>query len=103
MVYEDGTKISDKKLIEVKNPYLAIRAAKLDSATDIAELKLSTTGVDGDTGGVHPNEDAPLIARPYDDADDDEKENDEWLDLLRDDFDALTKVNLTFSKIELIF
>ena len=47
---------------------------------------------------MHPNEDAPLIARPYDDADDDEKENDEWLDLLRDDFDALTKVNLTLSK-----
>ena len=61
VVYDDAAKISDKKLIEVKNPYLAIRAAKLDSATDISELKLSTSGVDALSAGIHPNDDANLI------------------------------------------
>ena len=60
----------------------------MDSATDIAELKLSTTGVDGDTAGVHPNEDAPLIA--HHDADD-RDENNEWTDLINDEFDELTR------------
>ena len=40
----------------MKNPYLAVRAAKLDSATDISELKLSNASVDGLTSGIHPNE-----------------------------------------------
>ena len=91
VVYDDAAKISDKKLIEVKNPYLAIRAAKLDSATDISELKLSTSGVDALSAGIHPNDDANLIPVIHDGPTDNELTCD-WIGDILDDFADLTKV-----------
>ena len=95
VVYDEPGKISDKKLIEVKNPYLAIRAAKLDSATDISELKLSTSGVDGLSAGIHPNDDAHLIPTKHDEPTDNEFTC-EWIEDILDDFADVTKVKYIF-------
>ena len=93
VVYNDDKKISDKKLTEIKNPYLAVKAAKLDSATDISELKLSNASVDGLTSGIHPNEDSNLIPVEEETADEIPCE---WVDDLLGEISNIATVSFVY-------
>ena len=60
VIYKDAKQITNKKWTETKDPYQQEVASKLDSATDISKLRLSTQQLEClDEMSIIPNEDVP--------------------------------------------
>ena len=60
VIYKDGKQITNKKWAETKDPYQQEVASKLDSATDISKLRLSTQQLEClEQMSIIPNEDVP--------------------------------------------
>ena len=65
---------------EKKDPYLFVRATKLDSATGLPDLKCSISDICCDSAGIAPNEETKVIDGAEDDFEIEKDTFIDWLD-----------------------
>jgi hypothetical protein len=80
VIATDISKISEFKLKEKKDPYLFVRATKLDSATGLPDLKCSISDICCDSAGIAPNEETKVIDGTEDDFEIEKDTFKDWLD-----------------------
>jgi len=93
---EESQRITSKgNRPEKKNPYLQIKAAKLDSATDISALRQTTSQSILKTAGTQPNEDSFKLQgsqRDSEEVEEDQFTGGQWLEeALFEELEELTK------------